>query len=207
MPVHPCPYPRCSGPDGQPFLTNAGICERCREPVARDLRGAPRLYVQLHLALAPTRAAATDEKVSGTHSAPLPLRQAIFDAAAAHARVLIEWETVVREAQQLSTPSTAVRESYGLARAVQTLEPRLEVACRVSPDHALGLTRTTAVGRRLLGLGRLIHRLNVPCPDCGLFSLDREDGAAFIRCRECGATWAEELYAHFVDVVTSQYTD
>jgi hypothetical protein len=173
--------------------------------VLRDLNRAPENYVRLHLSLEPGRSAS--EKVSGSKTPPLPLQLRILDAASAYARVLGEWEELVCQDASLSRPSSMVRESFAVARAVKILSPRVDSACRVAPGSAVALASTTTTARRLLGVTRLIHRLEAPCPGCGVFGLNREDGAAVVRCVNCHAGWSEELYAHLVYVITSEYAD
>lgn len=205
MSIRPCPYPGCTGPDGQAVLTGDGICETCRYAVDRDLANAPDLYVQLHLALEPSRT--PTEKVSGSggsRSAP-PLRLALLNLGKRYRVVLTTWEALVVEAERLSQPSTQVRDSYAVQRAALLLAPRSRSACRLAPDSAVDLALTTREARRLLGLTRRIHRLQAPCPNCGSFGLRREDGAALIRCVACNAGWADELYQRLALVVASEY--
>lgn len=159
----------------------------------------------LHAALSPSRT--MSQKVSGTKSPPLPLRLTLLAAGEELAAVLREWETLTARAERLSAPRRRVREAHGVQRAVRVLGGRVEAACRVSPQHALRLARVTGVARRLLGLTRKVHRLGAPCPGCGVFGLNREDGAAFVRCISCGAAWSEDLYAHLAYVIASEYAD
>lgn len=173
--------------------------------MSRDLGQAEELYVMLHGALAPSRS--MSEKVSGSKTPPLPLRLTILAAGEELAAVLREWEAATAAAEGLSVPRTRVRAAYGVSRAVRVLSGRVRASCAASPEHALRLGRATTVARRLLGLTRLVHRLDAPCPGCGTFGLNREDGAAMIRCVVCGAAWSEDLYQHLVTVITSEYED
>jgi ribosomal protein L37AE/L43A len=190
--IRPCPYPRCADHDGQPVLTGDGVCESCRYSVERDLTSAPYYYVQLHLELIPSRS--PTEKVSGSKTPPLPLRLTMLTAANTYAEVLTEWESVVAKAENLSTPSTWVRESFAVQRAAKLLTPRIRSACQYSPDHALALQRTSIVARRLLGLTRVTHRLAATCPNCACFGLRREDGSSLVRCVQCNSAWTEDVY-------------
>ena len=206
MTITPCPLPRCSGPDGNPTLTAEGICSYCRPRVARDLTNAPRMYVQLHLGLELTGSGALSDKVSGTKTASPPLRIGMLDAGSAYARVLSHWTSLVRVELGLSVPHTGrIRESWSVVRSADILTPRIDQACAISPQSACDLYATAIVARRLLGLTRLVHRLMVPCPDCDLLALYREDGAAYVRCSACGAAWSEELYQSLSRVIAAEY--
>ncbi len=160
--------------------------------------------MQLHLELMPSRSPA--EKVSGSKTPPLPLRLTMLTAANGYAEVLTEWESLVVAAEKVSTPSAWVRGSFAVQRCVKLLTPRIRSACQLSPDHAVRLQRISVVSRRLLGLTRVTHRLAAPCPNCGCFGLQREDGSSLIRCGQCCAAWDEDVYARLAVVLASSYS-
>ncbi len=207
MTITPCPLPRCVGPDGNPTLTAEGICHYCRPRVERDLRAAPRMYTRLHMGLEfGGSSGALSDKVSGTKTASPPLRLGMLVAGATYADVLSTWTSLVRVELGLAIPRVGhVREAWAVVRSTDILAARIDQACSIAPKSACDLYATAIVARRLLGLTRLVHRLAVPCPDCDLLSLYREDGAAYVRCSACGAAWSEELYQSLARVVAAQY--
>ncbi len=208
MTIVQCPLPRCAGPDGTATLTAEGICCYCRPRVQRDITHAANMYVRLHMGLEFTGSSgALSDKVSGTRVASPPLRLSMLVAGTTYARVLSEWASLVRVELSLSVPGRGhVREAHAVVRSADILSPRIDQACAISPKSACDLHATAIVARRLLGLTRLVHRLAVPCPDCDLLALYREDGAAYVRCSACGAAWSEELYQSLARVVAAEYS-
>jgi Zn ribbon nucleic-acid-binding protein len=162
------------------------------------------MYVQLHLGLA--QSSAPTEKVSGTKTPSPPLRVDMLVIASTYAQVLADWTERVRIAQRLAPARPGgTREGWTVDASVALLLPRVDVACRVSPQSAVDLSGTALVARRVLELTRLVHRLEAPCPDCDLLALYREDGAAYVRCAACGAAWSEELYVSLARVIAAEY--
>jgi hypothetical protein len=203
--IQRCLYPACRDLDGQPRLTAAGICSVCQCHVERDLTRAPRIYVDLHLTLPPGNAVGRTEKVSGTRSPRAPLNMQVLATGSALCQVLTLWVSLVRvDLGMVIPPSGHVRESVAVARFSEWLLPRLAESCAISPQSAMALRSVSSVARKLLGLTKLVHRLASPCPDCGLLALFREDGAAYVRCGMCGASWAEELYQSLARVITME---
>lgn len=206
MTISPCLYPRCVDRDGNATLTGDGICTWCRDKrVARDLNAAPTLYTQLRLAVVPGKSKRED-KVSGSRTPAVPLVLAMLDQATRLFDALQDWADVVRVAAQLAPrPAGHTREGWSVNTSVALLLPRLDQACAVAPTLAVELGAETQSARGMLQITRLVHRLDVPCPDCDLKALVREDGAAYIRCRACGACWAEELYQSLARVIAAEY--
>lgn len=205
MAVTPCPYPQCRDVAGDAALTSAGICERCRVRVERDLRTVPYLYVALHLELPPGRGA-TSDKVSGTRSPAVPLRLSLLEAGSALADIVNDWTDLVRRHAGFPPDrGGAKREAWRVERGVSVLLPRVDQACLLAAESAVALSTATLTARHLLGITRLVHRLAVPCPDCDLLALVREDGSTYVRCRNCGARWSEELYQSLARVIAAEY--
>lgn len=204
MTIKPCPYPHCVGPDGNAVLTAEGICASCRVKVERDLIGLAETYTRLHLALVPGRTS-VDDKVSGTKSPAPPLRLSMLVHSTMLVEILTTWETELRQHLALSLPERATRDGWRIQHAARFLTRRLDMACAVAPASAVDLCHGIAGARRLLGLTRLLHRLSAPCPDCDLLALVREDGAAYVRCRACGATWSEDLYHSLARAAAAEY--
>lgn len=206
MTVHPCPYPKCKGPDGQPNITGEGICQYCRTRVERDLQAAPAVYTRMHLTLSPGENGET-EPVSGTPSPPAPLDLAKIDAGRALMRTLVAWHTAVARADALMFMPTASREGWRVDYACKILLPRVDRACAVAPDLAVQLARDVHYTKRLLGELNPPYRLVAPCPECDLRALVRYDGTDVVRCRACGAQWAYELYRHLARVLVAENAD
>ncbi len=69
---------------------------------------------------------------------------------------------------------------------------------------AIELMRLAGRARHLLGRTRLVHRLDVPCPTCGVKALTRQDGAGQVRCESCGRAEPEERYQRLVVVLAGE---
>lgn len=205
MTIQRCCYPACRDLDGQPRLTAAVICSVCQCNVERDLVRAPQTYVRLHLALPPGNAVGRAEKVSGTKSPRAPLNVQVLATGSALCQVLTLWVSLVRVDLGLAVPRFGhQREAVAVARSSEWLLPRLAESCAASPQSAMALRSVSIVARKLLGLTKVVHRLESPCPDCGLLALFREEGAAYVRCGMCGMSRAEDIPASLTRVTGAQ---
>lgn len=74
-------------------------------------------------------------------------------------------------------------------------------ADRTGGDAARTIIALAGRCRVLLGMTRLVHRLPVPCPTCGVAALTREDGASEVRCQSCGRAEPEERYARLAMIL------
>ena len=93
----------------------------------------PERYVALHLILgAKTRV--TDERVSGSKTAPIPLRVDVDAILRDMVASLHSWHVRIAAAQSLQQPQVRrVRDQVALQSAVRVLSPRLEDLLRLRP--------------------------------------------------------------------------
>ena len=121
-----------------PPATDGPVCSSCRRNLVRALEDLPELYVALYVALEPGSASAHD-RVSGSRSAPLPLRADVEILMRQVLDVILCWEEVVRDVARLSPPA------HGRAG------PALTSACRLLGAHTSTLLAlpATAVSRRV----------------------------------------------------------
>lgn len=73
-------------------------------------------------------------------------------------------------------------------------------------DIALQLTELHNQTRAELGLTRLRHRYEMPCPNCGA-DVGREDGTTIIDCKNCESSWTEREYKFLVGLITHERLD
>jgi hypothetical protein len=78
---------------------------------------------------------------------------------------------------------------------------------RTGAEGARQLNRLGGLAFGMLGTLRLVHRLPVPCPACGVMALTREDGASEVRCEACGISEPEGKYQHFAKVMAEEMAE
>jgi hypothetical protein len=205
MTVHVCGAPGChDGPNRQPRRTPDPVCDWCAMRIVDALRTMPRHYLALEREL--PRVTGTGERVTGTRSPQPPVRLEILDAMRTTARILTEWEDVLRAYRLLTPRRTDVREQAAVVRAVHILSRFLPVVLGhpdMAPGFASDILRTRTQLMTLLGQHALRHRLPAPCPHCDLLTLIRDDGDDHVRCMHCHASWAEHEYQALVRVLAS----
>lgn len=187
------------------MLTGDGICEHCRRRVARDLDAAPGVYVRLSQRLGPTGGPSATGPITGTADRRLGIAVAVHDAMTHLADTLTTWHRVVADARDLAPPTEQARAGPRIDRAARVLAARVPDACALAPDLAALLGADVHHGRRLLGETPHREHLTVPCPECELRSLVRDDGSDMVQCRACGSAWTVELYRELVRMITTEY--
>lgn len=120
-----------------PESQGSNFCQRDATIIGRVLGGMPERYVGLHLMLG-QKTRVTDERVSGSRTAPIPLR-ADVDALARDMTVsLASWHARIAAAQSLtSLPAGRRRQQVIVTAAVRTLAPRIEDLLRLGPAPML----------------------------------------------------------------------
>ncbi|MGV0042047.1 hypothetical protein [Mycobacterium colombiense] len=71
---------------------------------------------------------------------------------------------------------------------------------------ALELVELHNQARAELGLTRLRHKYEMPCPNCGA-DVGRDDGTAIVDCRNCESSWTEGEYQFLVGLITRERLD
>lgn len=205
MTVHTCGAPGCYGPHRQPRRTSDPVCDWCTIRIADAIRNLPRHYLALEREL-PRTGGASGDRVTGTRSPQPPARLEVLDAMRSTARMLTEWEDVVRAYRLLSPRRIDVREQAAVLRAAGFLVaflPTLLGNPDTAPSFAADVLRTRSQLMTLLGQHPLRHRLRAPCPHCDLLTLVRDDGDDYVHCMHCHAFWAEHEYHALVRVLAS----
>lgn len=165
----------------------SGWCDSCTRAVHHALAALPEVYVELHLALTP--GGTVGEPVSGSSTAPIPIRTDVRALSDTVLGVTTLWETELRADLGHSTPPPRGREAPTLLGAVRYLVNYLPEAITYSNHGAHLVLRLRHHARLLLGQTRLIHRLWAACPRCGVAALERLDGSDWVNCQACGAGW------------------
>lgn len=172
------------------------VCRLCTDRISQDLSalsGKTGLYAQLPAVLAPG-AGATGPAVSGSRTAPLPLRIDVLNLMTEAGPVLGPLETWVRDWETLGHADLceAGTLQQRVDHAVGTLRFNLEWAARHHPaadefGREIGIIARTCRG--VLGGERPPRRVTVACPCGGTMRVTLDTPGA--RCGGCG-----EQYGH-----------
>jgi ribosomal protein L37AE/L43A len=173
-----------------------GWCGNCALAVHHALADLPEVYVELHLALTP--GGTVGEPVSGTATAPIPIRTDVRALAETIVGATTAWERELRIHLGHSAWWRRGREAPALLGAVRYLASYLPEAIAYSNHGAHLVLRLRHHARLLLGQTRLIHRLWAACPRCAVAALERLDGSDWVNCAACGAGWDGRGYHHLV---------
>lgn len=210
------------------------VCAGCAERAHRDLTDLPRL-ANLLLSLARGDAQSGCEPVSGSREPPLALRtdQWSFAGPAAPGdvhpvtwedadcqvgdnplpAVLASWVLLVAEERRVTVPVVQRRHYESAVGAYAEFLARHHDWHLQQPwadEYAREIHSLWKRARTLAADWPLVHRLPAPCPsvDCGLLTLRRDDGAAFIYCDRhdggCGRRWSEADYQRLVLILVSE---
>jgi hypothetical protein len=105
------------------------FCRRDAGAVSRALAAMPERYVSLHMILG-QKTRIPDDRVSGSRTAPVPLRLDVDELIRDMVMILCSWEERAADAGRLTRPATWMsryrRDQVSIPAAVAVLEPRLE---------------------------------------------------------------------------------
>lgn len=191
--------PRLLAPDtpcGVLEVTRSGWCGSCTLTAHHTLTALPEVYVELHLALTATGMAG--EPVSGTATAPTPIRTDVRALAEDILDTTSTWESDLRRHLTHSARPPRGREAPTLLGAVRYLTAYLPEAVAYAPEEAERVIHLRRTARLLLGQTRLVHRLPAACPRCNVLALTRLDGSDWVMCDSCGAGWDGRGYDDLV---------
>jgi hypothetical protein len=222
--AHPCPM---CGNDRQ---DQPVVCAGCQARGERDLRDLPRLAADL-LAIARDPSRTAGEPVSGSREKPLVLQVGIWSfvglasPGTVHAATLEDALCQVGEiplADALHTSARAIADDLGVGvprvrrhtdadvavgAFVRFLLAQHDRACRLpwADEYLTEVHQLWATARTLAQDWPLVHELQPPCPDCGLTTLRRDNGASFVYCSRrlggCGRLWSEQDYRWLVHML------
>lgn len=210
MTVRPCRYPDCADVDGNPKMTERGICDSCRRRYRRLLfEWIPEDYLSLLSLPAPVRDG--DKVRSGTREYGHPAEWA-SDNKAAIAHLLNsahDWLAGYRG--DPPAPERRVSEQLRISRAITYLDGRFDALCTFPDAGAVcvefvKLHRSIRVG---LGFGRKVSYVPGPCPKCQVPRLYRVSLADNdqVDCRECGDTMSLAEYRAWTTVLVNDALD
>ncbi|OBI95565.1 hypothetical protein [Mycobacterium sp. 1465703.0] len=83
---------------------------------------------------------------------------------------------------------------------------RHEIVQLIGVDVAFDLVDLHNQARAELGLTRLRHRYEMPCPNCGA-AVGRDDGTTIVDCKNCNSAWTEREYQFLAGLITHERLD
>lgn len=83
---------------------------------------------------------------------------------------------------------------------------RHEIVDLIGVDLAFELVDLHHQARAELGLTRLRHRYEMPCPNCGA-PVGRDDGTIIVDCKQCNSAWTEREYQFLAGLITHERLD
>lgn len=198
-----------------------------RERLTDALDLLPEQYVHLYLAL--SEHAGAGERISGTRDDPVPPAVQVEALMRDIAATATTWERIVRDAAHLVDVGESRQESgVAIDRACRTLTAHMDTLLahpawavwawddsagpdgswqpvdRTGREAATEIIRLSGRCHFMLGVTRVVYRLPLPCPTCGVAALTRENGASEVRCQSCGRGESEERYQWLVKVMAAE---
>ena len=199
-------------------MTTDGLCERCSYRVRRDLADLPQLW-QL-LSTTPGRRAG--QRVSGRREPPAGVRMDVLSFIGPAMSDTVPTNRLDIGAPDLQVGPLPLRDTLAQWVRVVADQRHLRIAGRVDPvaflllhhpwsarqpwadDYGEEIRAAAAVARTLAGAGHLTHKLDLPCPYCGVAALVRDNGCDDVVCHCCGHQWTREDYDRLVATTAEQ---
>lgn len=174
-----------------PTIGQQMLCGDCIRTLERHLAETPAKLVLLH-ALHDGRQTPRRSDRPGT-STPVPINVAAHDLAQEIPAVLASWTQLVCEERGLRGPDTHDRCPAWLQGQLDYL-----VAQPWVDDLAAEVDDLMHRAEALIRIRPHRHRLEPPCPSCGVTELGRWDGTDQVDCEGCGRAWPHKQYPWMV---------
>ena len=209
MTVSPCKYPGCDRDNGDPMLTDLGMCEACQRRYGRLLEWLVEDWAILHDTMpAPVRRSTT-AKSSGNKTYGHP-REWASDAAADIADKMFWTADALAEHCHDKPPNRPLREAGTIRLAYRYMEPRIDqlAVMEGAEDAASELVELHRKVRSALGKTRAVTRLKgVPCIECNVCALTLHEENAV--CGDCGRVIDRASFGllarHWLDTLIDEY--
>lgn len=206
-----CVYPNCSDQNGEPRLTNEGMCRPCQDRYRRLLRWLVLDWVNLHtnMPTPPRREDGEPRTTSKVYGHPAEWAS---DTAAEIADTL-NWihDDTADHLNQTPPPHPGTTEAGRIRKAWKYLDPRIPTLATypAAEDTAAALNELHHKIRSILGYTRVRQTLPTPCANCELRTLQRtlDPYDDRIICDHCGWTLRQEHYPFFTRIVLDSLID
>lgn len=197
---HPCPVGNCEQDVPDDEVLCAG---HVAQMVAALDGGLARLYVELNMSLRPGQGGSDDPIVTTSKVKRLPIsvdaRSTQEDLVAA----LLTAEGALRRANGWWPTPRRGREGPTLVGSCAVLLDHLDDVLRLPGGVAFAQTLLALVGRGRFATGsaggRRPNRIDLPCPECDMRSLRRDNGTDVIACAYCGVSLTAQQLDDLLD--------
>lgn len=210
MSVRPCVYPGCDRDNGDPELTEHGMCDPCQRRYHTLLEWLVEDWAILHATMpTPVRRTTGAKSDSGSKTYGHP-REWASDTAADIAAKMYWTADALAEHCGDRAPRHAIREAGTIRIAYRYLEPRIDQLATMpgAEDAAAELAELHRNIRAGLGKTRATTRLKgVPCIECNICALTLHEDNAI--CGDCGRIIERRLFGllarHWIDTLIDEY--
>lgn len=211
MSVRPCVYPGCDRDNGDPELTDLGVCEHCQRRLRRCLENLVTYWAFIHTDMpAPAhRDAGSRHGRSTSFGHPAEWASDMADEIAAK----LNWthDVLADNLGDNPPPHDHAREAIRIRAAWRYLEPRIDrLSLLADADHiCIELVDLASKVRGALGQTRArVWLKGVPCMQCGTAALTMVD-ADLVECGGCLWTTTHERFGllarHAIDIAIDAY--
>lgn len=195
----PCPVGDCVQAIGADV-----ICGVHRARLVSALGGGlARLYVELNIAFRPGRGGNDDPIVTTSRAPKLPISVGARSTQEDIVRTLLATEATLRLSQGWAPTPRRGREGPTLVGSCTVLLDHLDTVLVLPGGVAFAQSVLALVGRGRFAAGasggRRPNRIDLPCPECDMRSLRRENGTDDIACAYCGAVLTAQQLDDLLD--------
>jgi hypothetical protein len=194
-----CPIGDCNRDIGDNIL-----CTRHHTNLASALDGGlARLYVELNLALRPGQGGSDDPIVTTSKVRRLPISVDARSAQQDLLAIVTTAEAALRHANGWLPAPRRGREGPTLVGCCTVLHDHLDDLLRLPGGFAFARDLLAIIGRARFAAGnaggRRPNRIDLPCPECDMRSLRRDNGTDIIACAYCGLSLTAQQLDDLLD--------
>ena len=194
-----CPIGNCNQATGEGV-----ICPDHAQRLATALDGGlARLYVELNIALRPGQGGSDDPIVTTSKIRRLPISVDARSTQEDIITTLLGAEAGLRHHHGWMPAPRRGREGPTLVASCHVLHDHLDTVLALPGGVTFAQTLLALVGRGRFAAGRSgarrANRIDLPCPDCNMRSLRRDNGTDIIACAYCGTSLTAQQLDDLLD--------
>lgn len=210
-PIRPCTYPQCRDTNGNPALTNEGMCRPCQNRYLNLLKWLVEDWLTIHADMPSPVSRGTNIRSSSTKTYGHPAEWASDKAAEIANKLNNLHDALADHLKSEPAPHPGTTEKGRIAASWRYLRHRIPQLALYDETGDL-TTELNDLHRNIRNsLGHTKHKevLPVPCPNCELKTVTRtaDPYNDHITCGNCGFNITEERYPFFVRMVLDALLD